>query len=339
MTQNNLGNAYRDLPTGDRADNLRRAIACYEAALRVYSEGDYPADWAMTQNNLGNAYSDLPTGDRADNLRRAIACYEAALRVRTEGDYPAQWAMTQNNLGAAYSDLPTGDRADNLRRAIACYEAALRVYSEGDYPADWAMTLHNRGLSLFSLGRTHDALTDYDRSLQLRSGHAGTLYDRGRAFMAIGRRPEALVDFRLSIQLGLDLALSEAGEAVGVLELIKEAGAEGDAVLARVAIDALMHATESAPDAVRQEATLQAVRAAFQTGDIRLCEQSLAVLSPGAGESVLAPFHHALAYLKGGSDPYDLDALNPDLRRAVELIASEFHRRGADPQGSIEAEP
>ena len=54
MTQNNLGIAYADLPTGDRGENLTKAIACYEAALRVYTERDFPADWAMTQNNLGN---------------------------------------------------------------------------------------------------------------------------------------------------------------------------------------------------------------------------------------------------------------------------------------------
>src|ERR1039458_1367739 len=38
LTQNNLGIAYADIPTGDRAENLRRAIEHYEAALRVYTE-------------------------------------------------------------------------------------------------------------------------------------------------------------------------------------------------------------------------------------------------------------------------------------------------------------
>jgi predicted ATPase len=33
---NNLGNAYCNLPTGDRGENLTRAIACYKAALRGY---------------------------------------------------------------------------------------------------------------------------------------------------------------------------------------------------------------------------------------------------------------------------------------------------------------
>jgi predicted ATPase/class 3 adenylate cyclase len=34
--QNNLGNAYADLPTGDRGENLKKAIACFEAAIRGY---------------------------------------------------------------------------------------------------------------------------------------------------------------------------------------------------------------------------------------------------------------------------------------------------------------
>jgi hypothetical protein len=42
MTQNDLGYAYSDLPTGDRAANLRKAKVCLEAALRVYTESGFP---------------------------------------------------------------------------------------------------------------------------------------------------------------------------------------------------------------------------------------------------------------------------------------------------------
>jgi predicted ATPase len=80
VCDNNLGNAYRNLPSGDRGDNLKRAIACYETALRVRTERDFPQNWATTQNNLATTYSDLPSGDRGDNLERAIACYEAAVQ-------------------------------------------------------------------------------------------------------------------------------------------------------------------------------------------------------------------------------------------------------------------
>ncbi|MDA2915165.1 tetratricopeptide repeat protein, partial [Acidobacteriia bacterium AH_259_A11_L15] len=81
MTQNNLGIAYGDLPTGDRGENLGKAIAAYEAALTVRTREQFPVQWAGTQNNLGVAYKNLPTGDRGENLGKAIAAYEAALEV------------------------------------------------------------------------------------------------------------------------------------------------------------------------------------------------------------------------------------------------------------------
>jgi tetratricopeptide (TPR) repeat protein len=130
---------------GSRSLNVRRAIACYGAALHVHTEQDSPQNWARIQNNLGVAWSNVPTGDRGENLRRAIACYEAALRVYTEQDFPQNWATTQNNLGIAWSNVPTGDRGENLRRAIACCEAALRVFTEQDSPQNWASAQNNLG--------------------------------------------------------------------------------------------------------------------------------------------------------------------------------------------------
>jgi len=152
-TQNNLGNAYSSLPTGDRAGNLRKAIDCHEAALRVRTQDRFPVDWAMTQNNLGAAYAQLPTGDRAGNLRKAIDCYEAALRVYTEKSFPGDWAMTQNNLGNAYADLlQAEDRVENLRKAIGCYTAVLRVYTEAAFPYE-----HD-----FVMGNLRDAQAELD---------------------------------------------------------------------------------------------------------------------------------------------------------------------------------
>jgi tetratricopeptide (TPR) repeat protein len=116
--------------TGDRAANLRKAIACFAVALRVYTEAAFPADWAMTQNNLGAAYAQLPSGDRAANLAKAIACCEAALRVHTEADFPADWAYCQDTLGGALEKLFADTHNKSmLLRAITCFEAAMRVYA------------------------------------------------------------------------------------------------------------------------------------------------------------------------------------------------------------------
>jgi tetratricopeptide (TPR) repeat protein len=61
--------------------NLRCAIACYEAALRVRTESDFPSDWAMTQNNLGLAFRDL------GNLDDAAEAFESAARgLESVGD-------------------------------------------------------------------------------------------------------------------------------------------------------------------------------------------------------------------------------------------------------------
>lgn len=127
--EHEIGIAFSQLPHVNRGANLARAIACYEAALRVYTERDFRVKWATIQNNLGIAYRNLPTGDRGANLAQAIAYYEAALRVRIERDFPMQWAQTQNNLGNTYAELPTGDPGANLKQAIACFEVALRGFN------------------------------------------------------------------------------------------------------------------------------------------------------------------------------------------------------------------
>src|SRR6516225_9179004 len=129
---NATGILWVERPGGDRADNLEEAIACYEAALQVYSRVDTPQQWAVTQNNLGIAYRDRLCGDRADNSERAIACFQASLEVYTKADTRLNWATAQHELGTAYHERLCGDRRDNLERAIACYEAALRVYTQFD---------------------------------------------------------------------------------------------------------------------------------------------------------------------------------------------------------------
>ena len=165
---NFLGSELGLATLGNRSMNLRRAIACFEGALRVRTESGSPSDWAATQNNLGIACRNLPTGDRGENLGRAVACYEAALRVYTESGSPSAWAATQNNLGVAYSELPTGDRDENLRRAIVCYEAALRVRTESGSPSAWAGTQNN-------LGNAYSELPTGDRGGNL--GRAVACYE------------------------------------------------------------------------------------------------------------------------------------------------------------------
>jgi hypothetical protein len=161
----NRGNAYLQLPVGDRAANLRQAIACYEQALRVFTPEAAPFEYAEAQGNLGNAYRQLPVGDRAANLRQAIACYEQALRFRTPEADPFEYAGTQTNLGNAYAQLPVGDRAANMRQAIACYEQALRVFTPEAAPDPCRITAYRLGNLYFGECQWNQAHTSYTTAI------------------------------------------------------------------------------------------------------------------------------------------------------------------------------
>ena len=125
-TQNNLAIAYRDRIRGDRADNLEKAIAAYEAALTVSTREALPPDWARRRTTSASPTHRI-RGDRADNLEKAIAAYEAALTVRRARPCRASGRRRRTTSPSPIRDRIRGDRADNLEKAIGAYEAALTV--------------------------------------------------------------------------------------------------------------------------------------------------------------------------------------------------------------------
>lgn len=139
---------------------LNGAVRAYEAALKVYTRKDMPAQWAATQNNLGNAFQAIGVrgvGEAAATaLNGAVKAFEAARDVYAREEMPANWATTQNNLGNALQTL--GARGEGeaavtaLKGAVKAYEAALEVYTRKDMPAQWAMTQNNLGAALQTIG-------------------------------------------------------------------------------------------------------------------------------------------------------------------------------------------
>lgn len=54
--QRDLGNAYLHYPGHeDRQEMLQQAVSCYEAALRIYTRRDYPAEWALLEKDKEGA--------------------------------------------------------------------------------------------------------------------------------------------------------------------------------------------------------------------------------------------------------------------------------------------
>ncbi|MEQ8956323.1 MAG: tetratricopeptide repeat protein, partial [Coleofasciculus sp. C2-GNP5-27] len=83
-----FSNLMGQFTLGNIASNKEIAIAGYQAVVPIFSQSDFPQDWAIIQNNLANAYSDRIRGDRAENLEAAIAHYDNALLVYTQSDFP-----------------------------------------------------------------------------------------------------------------------------------------------------------------------------------------------------------------------------------------------------------
>lgn len=150
----NLGAALSLAKHDSTEANKREAIACYEAALEVYTRSDHPVQWAAVHNNLGNTWCDLPSDDSGENLIRGIACYESAMEVYTRSAHPVGWAATQNNLGIArgmLADEEGQERCTLLSSAIAAVKGSLTIFTSDAFPYDNAKVSRNlhRATSMF----------------------------------------------------------------------------------------------------------------------------------------------------------------------------------------------
>ncbi|MBN1878040.1 MAG: tetratricopeptide repeat protein [Anaerolineae bacterium] len=143
---NDLGFTYTQLPTGNPLENVREAIACYEAALAIFTPETAPLEYAMVQNNLGTAYLHGRSVDPAADIRQAIACYKRSLRTCTLERAPQLYALINANLGFAYATLSGGEKMESVRQAIAAYREVLKVYTPETAPLAYANVQNNLGL-------------------------------------------------------------------------------------------------------------------------------------------------------------------------------------------------
>ena len=146
-----IAHALLGIPVVPSAPVFQAAIQHFEEALKVFTQKDYPEEWAKIQRHLGIAHRNLPTGSKNENLKNAIICYENALNVVTEERYPREWAKTQMELGVVYANLPTGNKNENIKNAIKHFTNTLRVFKMEEYPREWARTQIHLGIAYRNL--------------------------------------------------------------------------------------------------------------------------------------------------------------------------------------------
>ena len=174
-TQNNLGNAYRELAALEEPEaNLRRAVEAEQEALTAYQEmlKSHPSDslafdCAMVQCNLGIAYASLASREEPQaHLHRALDAYQDALQYWTSQTPPGKtlnaplaYALIQNSVGVAYYWLSQiEDRDANLHRAAAAYQDALQYRTLKSAPREYAQTQWNLHFVDAALGDLSSAI-------------------------------------------------------------------------------------------------------------------------------------------------------------------------------------
>jgi len=155
-----------------RTRTIEEAIACHEAAIKIFTAHCYPIQHAKSCFYLGNAYQHFHKIYQ-NSIESAIACYETALLVHTRDNFPEQWAMLQTHLGLAYAQRKIGEPRDNLEHAMTYHKMSLQVATGTTFPTVQAMALANLGnayrqrIAGTRVNNLKQALLNYKAALQI----------------------------------------------------------------------------------------------------------------------------------------------------------------------------
>ncbi|MEU3619776.1 CHAT domain-containing protein [Streptomyces sp. NPDC006872] len=189
--KNHLGAAYGQRLSGDRAENLERAVRHCTDSIGTRPVGSL--DWALFTGQLGQLYRDRRFGDPRENHDRAVAAFEQALTVFDREDHPYEWARLRNSTGYTRLRLRR-DEADAIERAVEDFQAALTVLTCEQYPVPWAGTLFNLASALLerpsgdASKNIEQAIDNLNRSLTVRTRErdavewAHTQHNLGQAY-------------------------------------------------------------------------------------------------------------------------------------------------------------
>jgi CHAT domain-containing protein/Tfp pilus assembly protein PilF len=202
-------------------ESLRKAIAKWEEALKLYREAGDRRGEAFTLTNIGQVYSDL------EEQQKALEYYSQSLPLsRATGDRK-QEATILNSIGSAYSYL--GEK----QKAREYFSQSLLLHREAGNRYGEATVLNNIGLVYLELGENQKAKEYYSQSLPLfrsmgdRGGESTTLSNIGLAYSKLGESQKALEYYRQSLTLAQARG-DRRGEAIALNNIGKVYSELGD---------------------------------------------------------------------------------------------------------------
>ncbi|NCS37356.1 MAG: tetratricopeptide repeat protein [Microcystis aeruginosa G11-01] len=88
--------------------------------------------------------------------------------------------------------------AKEYEEAITSYDKALQI--KPDYHEAW----YNRGIALGNLGRVEEAIASYDRTVEIKPDEQDSWYNRGIALGILGRNEEAIASYDRAVEIKPD---------------------------------------------------------------------------------------------------------------------------------------
>ena len=208
MLQVDLGHIYMDRISGNRADNIEKALFHYTCGKNHISKHQNPFRWAKIEYSLGHALVERSLGNRISDIARAIIHLEEALEFFKENEYPGEHLLANSALGHAWTEtfhleknvFRNGDSQLYLEKAIDCYQSVLNNKSLENLSRSWGIAHDNLGLTKIELAKIpnidhnrksqylEDAASHFKRALTafdkdtLPIDWAGTHHNLGNAY-------------------------------------------------------------------------------------------------------------------------------------------------------------
>src|SRR6185436_11462570 len=133
---------------------------------------------------------------------------------------------TRNKNDSMLAQNPIDTDKDNSLLNLSKYEEAITLYDKAlEIDPKEVNVLTNKGVALDDLGRYEEAITWYDKALAVNPMDVDTLFNKGVAFTKLGRYGEAitLYDKALKVDPKFANALFNKGVAFYQLGKIEEA--------------------------------------------------------------------------------------------------------------------
>lgn len=127
-TQGELATAYKNVISGDKAQNFATAHQHLDEALTVFTPERHFKEWLHTIRQRAYLRLEKPHGDRMEQLadiERAIAELECVVQHVDCASDPELWRTTMDALAITYAARRLGSTVANWEKSVGIYEELL----------------------------------------------------------------------------------------------------------------------------------------------------------------------------------------------------------------------